>query len=109
MLGIGYKPAWRPISAVRRHLGLDLDNIAYLNLIPLATYKDSIVPAFEDAYQKSTMLQLRFLNPDKIVVFGKGAYQKFEQLGGTDQYDTRYIEQRNFKKDVPSVKRWLNP
>ena len=107
MLGIGYKPAWRPITAVRRHLGLNLDNIGYLNLIPLATYGDRIVPAFEDAYEASTMIQLRSLNPDKIVVFGKGAYEKFVQLGGISEYETRYIEQRNFK-DAPSVKRWLS-
>ena len=94
MLGMGYGRAWTPITAVRRHLSLDLDSIAYLNLIPLATSGDRIVPAFEDAYQKSTMLQLKSLNPDKVVVFGKGAYDRLDHLGGTNQYDTRYAEER---------------
>ncbi len=108
MLGTSYGRAWIPITAVRRHLGLKLDNIAYLNLIPLATTGDRIVPAFEDAYEKSTMLQLQSLNPDKIVVFGKGAYDKLEHLGGIDQYDARYVGQRSYRKDAPPVRRWLN-
>ena len=108
MLGIGYERGWTPITAVRRHLSLDLDNIACLNLIPLATSGDRIVPAFEDAYEKSTILQLQSLNPDKIVVFGKGAYEKFERLGGTEQYDARYVGQRSYRKDAPPVRRWLN-
>ena len=108
MLGIDYKPAWIPITAVRRDLGLHLDNIGFLNLIPLATYGDRIVPAFGDAYEASTMIQLRSLNPDKIVVFGKGAYEKFAELGGTSEYETRYLNRRKYKKDAHSVKRWLN-
>ena len=105
MLGISYKPAWKPVTAVTRHLGLVLDNIAYLNTIPLATYKDRIVPAFRSAFDRSTQLQLEHLNPDKIVVFGKGAYEKLQDMG-VDEQDVRYIEQRNLK-DAPSVKRWL--
>ena len=58
MLGIGYKPARKPITAVRRYLGLNLDNIGYLNLIPLITYGDRILPAFENVYEASTMIQL---------------------------------------------------
>lgn len=108
MLGIDYGRGWKPITAVRRHLSLDLDNIAYLNLIPLATSGDKIVPAFEDAYKKSTMLQLQSLNPDKIVVFGKGPYKMFERLGGTDQYDAHHVGQRSYRRDSPPVKRWLN-
>ena len=105
MLGISYKPAWKPVTAVTRHLGLVLDNIAYLNTIPLATYKDRIVPAFMSAFDRSTLLQLEHLNPDKIVVFGKGAYEELREMG-VDEWDMRYIEQRNFK-DAYSVKRWL--
>ena len=108
MLGIDYGRAWIPITSVDRHLGLTLDNLAYLNLIPLATFNDRIAPAFEDAYAESTMLQLQILNPDKIVVFGKGAYDRFEHLGGTDQYDTRYVGQRSYKKDAPPVRSWLD-
>ena len=77
MLGLDYGRDWKPITAVRRYLSLNLDDIVYLNLIPLATSGDRIVPKFDDAYGKSTMLQLQSLNPDKIVVFGKGAYDKF--------------------------------
>ncbi len=106
MLGISYKPAWRPVTAFTRHLGLALDNIAYLNAIPLATYNDLIVPAaFRSAFDRSTRLQLGHLNPDKIVVFGKGAYEEVQKMG-VDEWDMRYIEQRNFK-DAPSVKSWL--
>ena len=105
MLGIGYQPKWKPISAVRRHLDLELDNIAYLNLIPLATYGDKIGPAFEGAYRMSTGLQLRILRPQKIVVFGKGAYERFGGIG-LDPWDVRYIEQRNYK-DAERVRRWL--
>ncbi len=54
MRGIGYTPAWKPITAVERHLGLSLDNIAYLNLIPLATYNNKIVPEFRKAFELST-------------------------------------------------------
>lgn len=106
MLGISYKPAWKPVTAVTRHLGLVLDDIAYLNTIPLATRNDQIVPAFRSAFDRSTRLQLGHLNPDKIVVFGKGAYEKLQDIG-VDEWDMRYIEQRDFK-DVPSVKRWLD-
>ena len=107
MKGIDYKPAWKPITAVREHLKLDLDDMAYLNLIPLATCGDRIVPAFEDAYRLSTMLQLQSLDPGKVIVFGKGAYQKFERLGGTSEYDSLHVGQRSYKKDAPPVRRWL--
>ena len=106
MLGIKYKPAWKPITATERHLGLNLDRISYLNLIPLATYDDRISPAFREAYEHSTKRQLEALQPEKVVVFGKGAYEKFKELSG-GQWDARHLQQRNFK-DVPSVKGWLN-
>ena len=106
MRGIGYTPAWKPIIAAERHLGLNLDNIAYLNLIPLATYKDKIVPEFRRAFDLSTKRQLEALTPAKIVVFGKGAHDKFIEVSG-GKWDSRYIEQRNLK-DAPSVREWLN-
>lgn len=105
MLGIDCGRAWKPITAVQRHLDLELDNIAYLNLIPLATYQDEIVPAFEQAFERSTRRQLKSLRPNKIVVFGKGAYDKFQEIGA-DPWDVRHIQQRNFG-DAPAVKRWL--
>ncbi|MBI4339709.1 MAG: hypothetical protein HY680_07115 [Chloroflexi bacterium] len=105
MLGVRYKPAWRPITAVQNHLGLRLDDIAYLNLIPLATYNDRIVPDFREAFGLSTERQLALLEPAKIVVYGKGAYGKFMELGGRD-WEVNYIEQRN-SADAPAVKAWL--
>ena len=44
MLGLDYGRDWKPITAVRRYLSLNLDDIVYLNLIPLATSGDRIVP-----------------------------------------------------------------
>ena len=106
MLGINHKPRWKPVTAVQRHLDLELDNIAYLNLIPLATCGDRIGPSFKQAFCMSTALQLEHLNPEKIVVFGKGAYEKFLEIG-TEPWDVRYIQQRNYK-DASSVREWLN-
>ncbi len=48
---------------------------------------------------------MEHLRPDKIVVFGKCAYEKFQEIG-TDPWDVRYIQQRNYK-DAPSVREWL--
>jgi hypothetical protein len=100
-----YTPAWRPITAARKHLGLSLDSIAYLNLIPLATDGDRILPAFAEAYALSTEKQIDLLKPAKIVMFGKGAYKRFCDLSGRSS-DTRYIEQRNYSH-APGVKAWL--
>ena len=106
LLGIEpYKPAWRPITAARRHLDLQLDDIAYLNLIPLATHNDRIVPKFTEAFDRATKKQLKLLDPEKIVVYGKGAFTAFQELGG-HEWCVRHIEQRNFK-DAPDVKAWL--
>ncbi len=105
MLGTGiHRPAWRPITAARNHLGLSLDTTAYLNLIPLATDGNLILPVFSAAYRRSTAKQLDLLKPEKIVVYGKGAYQQFREL--SDLTNVRYIEQRNFSL-APSVKEWL--
>ena len=107
MLGIDYKPSWRPITAVQGNLGLELGNIAYLNLIPLATYGDKIVhTAFKGAFCISTRLQLRLLDPHKVVVYGKGAYDEFQRIG-LDQWDIRYIKQRDYG-DAQNVMRWLD-
>ena len=106
MRGVRYRPAWRPITAVEKHLGQNLDKIAYLNLIPLATHNDRIVPAFRESFELSTKRQLKHLNPAKIVVFGKGAHDKFLELGG-HQWDAWYLEQRNFK-DAPKLKMWIS-
>ena len=106
LLGIEpYRPAWRPITAARKHLNLQLDDIAYLNLIPLATHRRCSVPAFREAFDRATKRQLNLLDPAKIVVYGKGAYTTFMRLGG-GQWNVRYIEQRNYH-DAADVKIWL--
>ena len=97
---------WRPLKLAKNRLGLDWNSIAYLNLIPLATYKDRIVPEFRKAFELSSKRQLVILAPAKIVIFGKGAHEDFQRLSG-GKWQSRYIEQRNFK-DAPSVRRWLN-
>ena len=99
--------SWRPIKNVQRHVGLRLDDIAYLNLIPLATQGDRIdIKTFVEAYKMSTKLQLKLLKPHKILFYGKVPYCKFKKWEG-NRWDVRYIEQRNYK-DAPDVKRWLN-
>jgi hypothetical protein len=105
MLGAGtYRPAWKPITAARNHLGLSLDSIAYLNLIPLATHGDLILPIFQAAYLRSTAKQLELLKPDKVVIYGKGAHKQFREL--SDLTNVKYIEQRNYSL-APLVREWL--
>lgn len=105
MLGITHRPAWKPITAARNHLGLSLDSIAYLNLIPLATRGDMITPAFSDAFLRSTAMQFEVLKPDKVVLYGKGAYDRFRRLSGFS--NVKYIEQRNYSL-APAVREWLS-
>lgn len=97
--------SWKPAVAANRHLGLQLDSIAYLNLIPLATRGDLILPAFTHAYDMSTKKQLEVLKPDKIVVYGKGAFDRFSELIGKST-QVRYIGQRDYSL-APSVRLWL--
>ncbi|HUG69748.1 MAG TPA: hypothetical protein VMM76_18495 [Pirellulaceae bacterium] len=101
-----YKPAWRPVSAAHKHLGLSLNSIVYLNLIPIATRNDRILPGFAPAFARATRLQLQALQPDKVVVYGKGAFEALVRFAG-NSWDVRYIEQRNFRM-APEVKRWLS-
>ena len=97
--------AWAPMSVVKK-LELSLDNIVLLNLIPLCHSNSGIIPAFRDAFEISTKRQLEDLKPDKIVVFGKGAYDCLMNWGGRE-WDVRYIEQRNHE-NVSAVRRWLD-
>ena len=107
MLGIPpFTPAWTPITVARNYLGLKLDTIAYLNLIPLATVNDRIVQ-FKQPFDAATRIQLELLDPAKIVVFGKGAYEMFQRLADPS-YDVRYVGQRSFKKDARAVREWLD-
>jgi hypothetical protein len=105
MLGAGtHRPAWKPITTARNHLGISLDSIAYLNLIPLATHGDLILPTFAIAYVRSTAKQLDLLKPEKVVIYGKGAYERFREL--SDITSVKYIEQRNYSL-APLVRQWL--
>lgn len=79
--------------------------IAYLNLIPLATFNDRIVPEFRAAFERATSRQLELLEPAKVVFYGKGACGMFEELS-RGRWPARYIEQRNFR-DAPAVRQWL--
>ena len=97
--------AWAPMAIVKK-LELSLDNVVLLNLIPLCHRNAGIVPAFKDAFEISTKRQLEVLKPDKIVVFGKGAYDCFMNWGGRE-WNVRHIAQRNHE-NVPAVRRWLN-
>ena len=97
---------WKSIAMVEKRLGLRLNNIAYLNLNPLTLTHKKIVPEYKEAFELSTKKQLKVLNPDKIVIYGKGAHDRFVEWEG-NRWDVRYVEQRNYK-NVPDVKRWLN-
>ena len=101
----GRRP-WRLVSVMQKHLGLRLDEIAYLNLSPLSPHASGIHPAFRDVFEISTKRQLEALNPDKIVVLGKGVHENFMVWGGR-QWNVRYLPQRNFKT-ASAVRRWLN-
>jgi hypothetical protein len=100
----GFMSTWKPIKTAEKHLGLRLDAISYLNL-PLATHGDLIRPSFGEAYFLATAKQIELLGPDKIVFWGKGAYEKYCKIGG-DPERVRYIEQRN-NALAPSVRAWL--
>ena len=79
MRGIEYGSAWEPVTIAEKDFCLNLNEIAYLNLIPLATYGNKIPPKSQEVFEMSTKRQLEILNPDKILVYGKGAYDKFDE------------------------------
>ena len=122
---LGTRPGrnpWGPIRDVCMcdYIGLKLDDIAYLNLIPLTTKPKSNgderidLVAFGEAYKKSTKLQLKFLKPDKILFFGKGPYDQFKRWD--DEYrkwDFKYVKRSRGgrieidDKRLAKVKKWL--
>ena len=71
------RPKWTSVRTVEKHLNLCLDEIAYLNLNPLTLTHTRIVSQYREAFELSTKRQLTVLNPDKIIIYGKGAYDKF--------------------------------
>lgn len=104
MLGLrDGRQAWGPIEDVQDYIGLKLDNIAYLNLIPLCTKKDvnfDGLQTLKEPYRLSTRRQIRRLKPDKILFFGKIPYRKFKE------WDRKWWKGR--KSDVKYVERAMN-
>ena len=103
---------WGPIENVHKHIGLELDNIAYLNLIPLAMQgEDFDLKTLREPYEISTKLQIRLLKPSKILFYGKMPYENFTDWDNGD-WDVCYLKRirRNLeidKRKFSRVKRWL--
>ena len=114
MQGHGYGSPWGVVQDIEGHLDLELDCIAYLNVIPLATHGDTIrLATCKQAYQKSTKLQLTLLEPHKILFHGKTPYEYFHKWEGVNpQRDTAFLPRRygNVIYDpdrFAQVKEWL--
>ncbi|MCY4578852.1 MAG: hypothetical protein OXD31_07370 [Chloroflexi bacterium] len=121
LLGIdGHGPAWTPVKDVERHFALTIDEIAYLNIIPLATVPNSNgderidLATFGEAYKRSTKLQLELLMPNKILIFGAGPHTQFKKWqSGIDQLDFKYVKRRRGgdidvePKRFAQIREWL--
>ena len=114
--------AWGPIEDVQEYIGLNLDDIAYLNLIPLSTQKSNFeLKTLREPYTISTRRQIRLLKPYKILFFGKTPYKKFKTWDRKWWKDrksgVKYVERaRNARirtdreidlKRISDVKEWL--
>ena len=103
---------WGPIRDVRQYIGLKLENIAYLNLVPLCTLDNKFnLKTLQEPYRRSTKLQIKLLKPDKILFYGKVPHDKFKEWDD-DQWNVRYLEriQGNIKVDkgkFAEVRHWL--
>ena len=103
---------WGPIENVQKHIGLELDSIAYLNLIPLAMQgEDFDLKTLREPYEISTKLQIRLLKPSKILFYGKIPHDNFVDWDDGD-WDVCYLKRirRNLeidKRKFSRVKRWL--
>ncbi len=73
--------AWAPYKRLIEPIGLNLSSIAYLNLIPLATYRDTLTPKrlCENAFARSILRQVEELRPSKIIFFGQKPYELFHE------------------------------
>ena len=93
MIGDGYGVPWGVVEDVETHIHLELDGIAYLNVIPLATHGDTInLATCRHAYERSTKHQIDLLEPHKILFHGKSPYDKFHQWDKTsNRWDTTYL------------------
>ncbi len=113
--GDGYGAPWPWVEdVVNNNFHLNLDKIAYLNLIPLATHGDNFTLAtYKHTYDRSTRLQLHLLEPDKILFHGKAPYDRFQKWEqGNLDWDTSYLERiyGNVKYDpgrFAEVRKWL--
>ena len=104
---------WPPLAFARNNLDLAWDNIAYLNLIPLATRTNKLSPVrmVQQAYEISTQRQLDILKPLKIVVYGKDAFDKLVRFRRGDS-DIRYVEngwmwKKQREEKAQKIKKWL--
>ncbi|MXY45820.1 MAG: hypothetical protein F4Y44_02325 [Chloroflexi bacterium] len=125
MLGIdGYEPAWTPVVDIQKHFDLKLDNISYLNLIPLATVPKQKkngekeerldLKAFSEAYKKSTKHQLTLLNPDKVLFFGSGPHTQFQKWESElDRWDFKHVNRNRGgsikveRQKFDQIREWL--
>ena len=111
---------WTSVRTIEKRLKLCLDDIAYLNLIPLTLVHKKIVPEYKEAFELSTKRQLRVLKPDKIVIYGKGARDKFKNWEGKKwKKRTRYLFQaryanslspdakKDYEKRINRMRKWL--
>ena len=91
---------------------MKLDDIAYLNLVPLCTKGNKFnFKTLQEPYKNSTKLQIQLLKPEKILFYSKVPHDKFKQWEG-GQWDVCYLEriQGNIKRDwkkFADVKEWL--
>ena len=114
MSGKGYGPPWGVVEDMEMHIHLDLDNIAYLNVIPLATHDDKIsLATCKYTYERSTRLQLALLEPHRILFHGKAPYDEFRRWDRESaRWDSAYLERiyGTVKYDpvkFTEVRKWL--
>lgn len=113
MAGDGCGRPWGVVADIAK-LNLELDSIAYLNLIPLATWCDELtLVTHKCAYARSTKLQLKLLNPHKVLFHGKTPYKKFHKWeNNSDRWNTNFLERIRGKvkcdpQQFAEVKEWL--
>ena len=114
MSGNGYGAPWGVVEDMETHIHLNLDGIAYLNVIPLATLDNTLnLATCKYAYERSTKRQIETLEPQKVLFHGRAPYDKFHEWDNTrDQWDTNYLARRyrNVICDparFAEVKEWL--
>ena len=113
MSGNGYGAPWGVVEDVETHIHLNLDGIAYLNVVPLATLDNTLSATCRHAYERSTKLQVEMLKPHKILFHGAAPHNKFHKWENDNaQWDTTFLKRRyrNVIYDparFAEVKEWL--